>query len=338
MSDSNQQQVTQDESQTEVAEQVMTELPGRRLREQRENNHLSQDEAAHHLRLDVQLIIALEDDDYSRLPSPAYICGYLRSYARLLKLPEDEIVQAYSHGKQIDAALIPQSVSIPAKKPINTAFIKTVIITIIIVLVVVGLYLAADKFDLFGPIRTQKSSKLSMPVVPKALEQQSKDTVAADETTIQTQADAKDSEVQQSPPSLTTEPGKTVVEALPTPKTKILDTSSPTLTPQAGVAAKPTTEATTANTPAQKAAPSVKTAQLRLHFNGDSWVEVTDKTGKRLVYHLVTKDTELNLTGEPPFTILLGNAPEVQVFYDGKEFDHSRYHRGEIAYFHVGVK
>jgi cytoskeleton protein RodZ len=338
MSDSNQQQAPQDETQTEVAEKTMTELPGRRLREQRENSHLSQEEAAHHLRLDVQLIKALENDDYSRLPSPAYICGYLRSYARLLKLPEDEIVRAYSHGEQIDAALIPESVSISPKKPVNTAIIKTVVIIIITALVAGGLYLAADKFDFFGPSRTQKSSQLSVPVVPKALEQPSKETVATTETNTQTQEQARESNQQQLPPAVNTVPGKTVVEELPTPKTTILDTSTPTETPQAGVTAGPATQATTAGTPAQKRAPAVKTAQLHLHFNGDSWAEVTDNTGKRLLYHLVTKDTDLNLKGEPPFTILLGNAPEVQVFYDGKEFDHTRYHRDEIAYFHVGTK
>jgi cytoskeleton protein RodZ len=339
MSETSQQEQMQDESRTEELNQVKVELPGRRLREQREHSHMSQEEVAHHLRLDVQLIKALENDDYSRLPSPAYICGYLRSYARLLKLPEDEVVQAYSHGEVINAALIPSSVSIQPKKSDNTALIKTVVILIITGLVAGALYLLADKYDFFTVNRSQKSSELTVPVPPKASEQQTKETNTAPETTAPAPV-VGDSVAPESAPAPAPVPssapaktGKTVIEQLPTPKTTIPNAEPISTTPAATTVATPTAAAS-----AQATTPAAPAAKLHLHFNGDSWAEVTDSTGKRLVYHLVEKNTDLNLEGQPPFTILLGNAPEVQVFYQGKEFDHSRYHRDEIAYFKVGVK
>lgn len=346
MNEINEQESIQEEAGTQSAAASAREMPGRRLREQRESNHLSREEVARHLRLDVQLIKALEGDDYSRLPSPAYICGYLRSYARLLKLPEDEIVKAYSRGEQINSALIPSSVNIKPKKTVNTGLIKTVVIIIIAVLIGGGLYLVADKFNIFSADRTPKSSQLTVPVAPVAKEQQTKQPSVATETKPDLTA-AQNPQVQQpSPPASKAETSKVVVEQLPTPKTEIPDVtpvtptgmvSSPKVTTKADAQgtvqghAQDTTQSQQTKQPAQ-------TSNIRLHFLGDSWVEVTDNTGKRLVYHLIEKNTDLNLEGEPPFTILLGNAPQVQVFYKGKEFDHTRYHRDEIAYFHVGAK
>lgn len=335
MNETNEQETIAEETQTQAAASPAPELPGRRLREHRESSHLSREEVAHHLRLDVQLIKALEDDEYSRLPSPAYICGYLRSYARLLKLPEDEIVQAYSHGEQINAALIPSSVSIAPKKPVNTKLIKTVVIIIIAVLVAGGLYLVADKYDIFGEGRPHKSSKVTVPVTPQAPEQPTQESTTIPDTSMQAPAETSPT-VQQAPPApAQARTGKTVIEQLPTPKTTVLEAAPSSTTVQVPTAE--TTPKAEANSAQQNAAPAQEPV-LRLHFNGDSWAEVTDSTGKRLVYHLVEKNTDLNLSGEPPFTILLGNAPEVQVFYKGKEFDHKRYQRDEIAYFRVGVK
>ena len=102
-------------------------LPGERLKSTREELHLSREEVAHHLHLDVQIVIAIENDKFDELPSPAYVCGYLRSYARLLKLPEAEIVNAYSKGQAINAALIPENVSILPDKKANPALIKIIL-------------------------------------------------------------------------------------------------------------------------------------------------------------------------------------------------------------------
>ena len=346
MSNTTQQEPIQDEPSNQVTEQSVAELPGSRLREHRESNHLTREEVAHHLRLDAQLIKALEEDDYSHMPSPAYICGYLRSYARLLKLPEDQIVQAYSQGKQIQSVLIPQSVSIlPKKSGVNFAFVKTLVIIIITVLVAGGLYLLADKFDIFtGGDRTQKRSEITVPAAPDSTQPPANETSA--EAISKAPATTESTPVEQPvlPAPAKTEASKPIIEPLPTPKTKIPGIDSTATAEQATTTAAPPaaaapTAAPPAREPEQQSSPAAIGPQtLRLHFLEASWAEVTDSAGNRLVYQLVEKNADLNLTGEPPFTILLGNAPGVQVFYKGKEFDHARFHRGEIAYFRVGVK
>jgi cytoskeleton protein RodZ len=59
-------------------------------------------------------------------------------------------------------------------------------------------------------------------------------------------------------------------------------------------------------------------AELRLRSRAVSWVEVTDHAGRRLVYELVSPGPERTVRGQPPLRVLLGNAPAVDVFYNGE--------------------
>lgn len=72
-----------------------TNLPGRRLRDERLRRHLTEQDVAGRLHLSVSYVRALEADDYRRLPEPAFVKGYMRNYARLLELPADELVAQF---------------------------------------------------------------------------------------------------------------------------------------------------------------------------------------------------------------------------------------------------
>jgi len=345
MSENQEHEPVQGEAADTKPAQPAVELPGRRLRERRESSQLNLEEVANHLRLDPQLIMALEKDDYSQLPSPAYICGYLRSYARLLKLPEDEIVQAYNRGELIRAKLIPDNVNIlPKKQVINTGLLKNVLLIAIVLVIAGSLYWLADRFGLFsGPVGNGKETvirKSSQLVVPPAPEDTAQKTVqtSTPETTPQkpeTQSAPAAGKAPLKPEAVDTIPtpkprlGKTLVEDLPVSKSTIPG-SEPAHTVEASASnsADTKSKATTEGT--------AKTTQLRMHFNDDSWAEVTDSTGNRLVYHLVEKNTDLDLDGVPPFNVLLGNASAVQVFYQGKEIDNSQYRQDQVASFRVG--
>lgn len=68
---------------------------GRRLREARTRRNMGLERVAKELHLDVSVINAIETDDRTSMPAPIFVQGYIRSYARLLELPEDELVQQY---------------------------------------------------------------------------------------------------------------------------------------------------------------------------------------------------------------------------------------------------
>ena len=82
---------------------------------------------------------------------------------------------------------------------------------------------------------------------------------------------------------------------------------------------------------------SITIGDLKLVFSKDSWTEVIDANGLRHVYRLVSKDNEIIINGTPPYTILLGDADGVEVFYQEKIFNHKPYQRDQIAYFRLGV-
>jgi cytoskeletal protein RodZ len=70
--------------------------PGARLSAARKGRELSLKAVADELKLDVRMVVALEQDDWDALPAAIFVKGYLRRYARLTGLPEDELVDDYS--------------------------------------------------------------------------------------------------------------------------------------------------------------------------------------------------------------------------------------------------
>ena len=71
------------------------------LTEARERLGLSQKEVADQLYLTTSFIKHIDDGEFSRIPKPAFIKGYLRTYARVVGLSGDEIVALYSEELQV---------------------------------------------------------------------------------------------------------------------------------------------------------------------------------------------------------------------------------------------
>lgn len=88
---------------TMVIEQTTKVVPtkvilGAKLRRARESQRLSQIDVARRLRLRLEVIESLERDDFSKLPAAVFVRGYLRSYAKLVHLSEDEIIQLFNRA------------------------------------------------------------------------------------------------------------------------------------------------------------------------------------------------------------------------------------------------
>jgi cytoskeleton protein RodZ len=82
------------EADASAADDASAVGPGTRLRAAREALGASVDEVAHDLHLERDVILSLESEDYESLGAPVFVRGYMRSYARLMNLPEDEVVVA----------------------------------------------------------------------------------------------------------------------------------------------------------------------------------------------------------------------------------------------------
>ncbi len=70
--------------------------PGSRLRFAREQAKLTRSDVAAHTRIKLEMIEAIEKDDYSYSPSLVFVRGWLRAYAKLVNLSGDEIVEAFN--------------------------------------------------------------------------------------------------------------------------------------------------------------------------------------------------------------------------------------------------
>jgi Uncharacterized protein conserved in bacteria, COG1426 len=69
------------------------------------------------------------------------------------------------------------------------------------------------------------------------------------------------------------------------------------------------------------------TNALVMSFKADCWLEVIDATGKKLFSGLQRKDTTLNLNGKAPYKLKIGAPSAVQIQYQGKPVDLSRFIR-----------
>lgn len=68
---------------------------GELLRETRQKRNATIAEVAAATRIKPAFLEALEDDDYSRLPGPAYVTGFMRNYAQYLGLHPDDVLQDF---------------------------------------------------------------------------------------------------------------------------------------------------------------------------------------------------------------------------------------------------
>lgn len=82
---------------------------GERLRQARIRTGLTPSEVGSQLKMPTYAIEALEREDWARIGAPVFIRGQLRSYARLLGLPADAIVDSLSMPTAAPVELVPQT-------------------------------------------------------------------------------------------------------------------------------------------------------------------------------------------------------------------------------------
>lgn len=66
-------------------------------------------------------------------------------------------------------------------------------------------------------------------------------------------------------------------------------------------------------------------------FDQESWTEVRDRDGKKIFSQLNAAGTEQTVQGDPPFTMVVGNAGHVSVIYNGAPVDLTPYINVDVA-------
>lgn len=292
--------------------------PGRRLREAREARKLSVGQVATQLRIQARIIEALESDDYSSLPGSTFVQGYLRSYSRLLGLPEESVVALARSGNSEEPKLI--STIIEGKLEATSRDLPMRMTSFLILLVVVvgmGWWLSQR-----SPVTETPAPQAALPGTEQGLR--------LPEETVQLQANEEAAvEGEENSEVASEEQVEPAVEESPSPAAE--DAAAEVSEPSPIVAATP--QDTTAS---PTISPETPQSQLLVEYQADSWSEIEDAGGRRLAYGIIPAGSQLRLQGEAPFKLFLGYALGVTVYYNGDLYDHTPYQRGDVARFRIG--
>ena len=271
--------------------------PGAQLRLAREDLRLAPEDVAHILHLSPRQILALENDRYDSLPGATYVRGYLRSYAQLLGLPADTVVEAYN---RLTAARKPVDLGKLTPPPEVRSDHHVIQITSVVVITIV-LGLAAVWWR--GEETPSRAVPAPMPE-PTA----------------------------PAPPAAAPEPPPVVAPAAPKPAPA--GAAKTQTGPQVAGATAPAPRTIAA--PADSIAAGAPRGRLVLHVERESWADVRDARDNRLLYEIVPAGSAIAIEGPAPLNVFLGNVDGVRVEFNGAPYDALRHRRGAVARFTLG--
>jgi cytoskeleton protein RodZ len=78
-------------------------------------------------------------------------------------------------------------------------------------------------------------------------------------------------------------------------------------------------------------APDVAPGVMRLGFDEESWVEVTDRNGEVILSILGEQGTARTVSGQPPLSVVVGNTAGVQLTYNDQPVDLEPHTRAGVA-------
>lgn len=304
---------------------------GSRLRNAREQLGLSQQAVAERLCLKVSTVRDIEEDKAPAELASTFLRGYIRSYARLVHIPEEELLPMMEKQAPVRAAKVApmQSFSLGKRRKKRDGWLMS--FTWLVLFVVVGLTVAwwwqnhkAQQEEITtmadqSSVELNNSSNTGSQDVP--MDTGATSAPAAPEATAPTTAPA-DTAATQTPAQTTTPEPATDAQnnAVVAPSQANVDPAATAQTTAPVATGLPTD-------PAQSATPAVDPNALVMNFTADCWLEVTDATGKKLFSGLQRKDGNLNLVGQAPYKLKIGAPAAVQIQYQGKPVDLSRFIR-----------
>lgn len=290
--------------------------PGQLLRNAREQLGWTREQVASRIHLRLTLIAAIESDTYDKHTSHTFIRGYLRTYAKLVGIPDETILAAYDKlGLTPPDNIDMQSFSRRSRQQANDSRLK--VVTWLVILVLIALSVAwwwqstarrsaGDE----ALAATEMSATIVVPsaeaspeiVNPVLIEGAVQSPVAVDASVAAPISAATGTEAAVSAP--------------------VADTAVATVA-AAGVSTLAVADDATTD--------PAKVPQLKMSFTADCWLDVKDAKGKTLFSGLKKANDQLVLEGPEPLKLIIGAPMAVNMEYQGKSIDMSRYNNGRTA-------
>lgn len=292
----------------EAAQEVAPEPSvGQCLRMAREARGMTMIEVAGRLKLSLHQVEDLERDDWDRLKCTTITRGFVRNYARLVGLDAAELMAVLDRiaKPQSKELAVPTSINVkvPSEHGVERRDTLRVVSGLLVLVVAILVYF-------FLPVDFMQSTYSAV---------KARFGGSASET-----------------PAAVAEPERKVIESSPEPAATAPSASTetvpaaPVVTPGAAVPAPasavsspaPVTPAQTSAAPAPAPAKvSLATGGMKLAFSKPSWVEIKDGSGQVIFSQLSPAGAQREISGQPPFSLIIGNAAGVTLDYKGKTVD-----------------
>jgi cytoskeleton protein RodZ len=326
---------------------------GASLRSAREARGESVLDAAHALKLAPRQIEAIELERFDQLPGPAFVRGFVRNYARYLGIDAEPLLAGLRRDAPPQPVRLAPVTNATGAMPQGLATRSLArpamsVVSVLLLSLAVGWY-----FDWFKvadappatvgnvvPVPPRVTEPAPRPVAPPTVmpSPEAARTAAADDRVALAPAESETAgesaaAVPQDSPSAQLADGGTPSDAA-APGSERPPADGAAVTPPVATA-QPDAEAATRNgaqtehgaattRAATDAAPAVGpsgAAQLVFRLAGESWIQVRDKAGVVVYTGIGAPGTTRTVQGEPPFAIVVGNATQVTLEYDGRPVD-----------------
>lgn len=294
---------------------------GVRLRNAREQLGLSQQAVAERLCLKLSTVRDLEEDKNPGELASTFLRGYIRSYARLVHIPEEELLPMIEQQIPARAAKVTLNHGYALGKQRKKRDGWLMGFTWLVVIVVIGLTGAWW----WQNHKAQQAEIISMVDHNSAEQSVSEGQSVPLDTGSAAPAEGAVEVPLQAPAPEATAPAATANtnaqnNTVVPPSQAPVETAAPAAT-------APTTDAPLPTADAGVTAPAADANALVMNFSADCWLEVTDGSGKKLFSGMQRSGATLNLAGQTPYRLKIGAPSAVQIQFQGKPVDLSRFIR-----------
>jgi cytoskeleton protein RodZ len=289
---------------------------GERLRAARLAQDFTVEQLSTELRIEAKQLHALEENRFEQIGVPVFIKGYLKQYgARLGLNVADLLALYYKQTTLADVQIRPnRTIKLRDERQITVWALAAIVLAAVIL----GLGVWWWNGGSFGT----------------ALSTQGAAAPAAEPATTAPEPErVSPAPVPEQRPERIEDAGPAVQPPAPdAPPSEVPAVAEVTEGPDDGATEGPD------DGPSDGPAGPVVTIPLQLTFDAESWAEITDARGERLLFGLNAAGRNVTIRGEPPFAIVLGNADSVHLTVDGKPYAIPRRGRqGNLARFSVDV-
>ena len=287
---------------------------GALLRSAREASGMTIDAVAQQLKLAPRQVRALEEGDYTHLPGRTFVRGFMRNYARLVRLDAEMVLRALpaSATSSLDSPQLhptaPTIGELPTTEVPRHGWTRWAI-----PLTLIAIIAATAAWEWLHPAADAPRT-IARKDAPAAVERAKTSTPEIIGTPLPNPV---------APPAASPPPA---------PMQPTTAAGSVPATVSSNVPSQPSANTRPADAPIA-AAPAVADAPLVLAFRDFSWTAVKDRSGRVLLSRMNAGGTTQTIAGPPPLDVVIGNAADVTLTWKGKRVDLAPLTRQNIARF-----